>query len=97
MFIAVILPIARYGNNFYVNQQMNKDVVHVHTHTNMEYYSARKKNGIMPFAATWMGLKMILLNKERKTNTRVPAMAQRKRIQLRTMRLRFQSWPHSVG
>ena len=28
----------------------------------MEYYSAIKKNKIMPFAATWMDLEMIILS-----------------------------------
>ena len=37
----------------------------------MEYYSATKKNEIMPFAATWMDLEMIILSevRQRKTNT----------------------------
>ena len=29
----------------------------------MEYYSAKKKNEVMPFAATWMQLEMIILSK----------------------------------
>ena len=40
-----------------------------HTHT-MEYYSAIKKNELVPFAATWMDTKLIILSKvtQRKTN-----------------------------
>ena len=38
----------------------------------MEYYSAMKKNDIMPFAATWMELETLILSEvsqKRKTNT----------------------------
>ena len=34
---------------------------HTHTHT-MKYYSAIKKNEIIPFAATWMDLDIIILS-----------------------------------
>ena len=44
-----------------------KDVVYTHTHTHthtytIEYYSAIKKNEIMPFALTWMDLEIIILS-----------------------------------
>ena len=36
----------------------------------MEYYSAIKKNTIMPYAVTWMDLEIVILSKinQRKTN-----------------------------
>ena len=36
----------------------------------MEYYSAMKKNKIMPFAVTWMDLEIVIQNevRQRKTN-----------------------------
>ena len=34
----------------------------------MEYYSAIKKNKIMPFAATWMDPEIVILSEARKTN-----------------------------
>ena len=34
----------------------------------MEYSSAIKNNEIMPFAATWMGLEIIILMKSEKEN-----------------------------
>ena len=38
-----------------------EDVLYIYTHT-MDCYSAIKKNEIMPFAATWMDLEMIILS-----------------------------------
>ena len=34
----------------------------------LEYYSAMKKNEIMPFSVTWMDLEIIELSQKRKTN-----------------------------
>ena len=42
-----------------IDREMNKEgMAHVYT---MECYSAIKKNDIMPFAATWMQLEIIIL------------------------------------
>ena len=40
-----------------------EDVVHIYT---MEYYLVIKKNKIMPFAATWKQLEIIILGEVRK-------------------------------
>ena len=39
---------------------------HIHA---MEYYSAIKKNKIMPFAATWIDLEIIILSEVNQTKT----------------------------
>ena len=49
------------------NRGMGKDVVHI-IYT-MEYHSSIKKNEIMPFAATWMGLESVMLNEASQTKT----------------------------
>jgi len=48
-----------------------EDVVNTHTHTHthtMGYYTAIKKDEIIPCAKTWMNLESIMLS-ETKTNT----------------------------
>ena len=40
--------------------------LNTHTHT-VEYYSAMKKNEIMPLAATWMDLEIIILSEVSQT------------------------------
>ena len=48
-----------------IDRRMDKEVmVHIYT---MEYYSAIKKNGIMPFAVTQMDLEIIILSEVSQT------------------------------
>ena len=42
-----------------INRGMHKDVVHIY---NGIFYSAIKKNEVMPFGATWMDLENIILS-----------------------------------
>ena len=52
-----------------INRSMDKeDVIYVHTYTHIiEYYSAIKKNEIMPLAAEWMDLEIIILSEASQT------------------------------
>ena len=45
-----------------------KDMWYIYT---MEYYSAIKINEILPFAATWMDLEIIILSKVSQTKTNI--------------------------
>ena len=50
----------------------------------MDYYSARKKNEIVPLAAVWMDIEIIMLSEisQRKTNTTFKCGIFFKRIQI---------------
>ena len=69
MFIAALFTIARTWKQPKrpSTDDWIKKMWYVYT---MEYYSAFKKNEIMPFAATWMDLEIIILSevRQRKTN-----------------------------
>jgi len=43
-------------------EKWTKNMWYIYT---MQYYSAIKRKGIMAFAATWMGLEIIMLNEVR--------------------------------
>ena len=45
-----------------------EDVVYIYT---MEYYSAIKKNEILPFATTWMELEGLMLSEISQRNTKI--------------------------
>ena len=44
---------------------MHKDVVHTFFERLLEYYSAINMNDIMPLAATWMDLEIVILSEVR--------------------------------
>ena len=48
-------------------ESLMKNGIFANVHWQMEYSSAFKKNEIMPLAATWIDLKIIILNEESQT------------------------------
>ena len=71
LFIAALLTIAKHGKSPNVpHGWMDKeDVVYIYIYIyTLEYYSAIKKNEILPFATSWMELDGIMLSEIRKTN-----------------------------
>ena len=69
MFIAALFTIARTWKQTKrpSTEEWIKKMWYIYT---MEYYSAIKKNEIMPFAATWTDIEVIILSEvsQRKTN-----------------------------
>ena len=68
MFIAALFTIARTWKQLKCPsvEEWIKMMWYIYT---MEYYSAIKKNRIMPFVAAWMDLEIVILSEVRQTNT----------------------------
>ena len=70
MLIATLFTIARIWKQPKCpsTEEWVQKMWHIYT---MEYYSAIKKNQIMPCAATWMDLEIIILNEVSQTMTNI--------------------------
>ena len=70
MFIAALFTIAKTWKQPKCpsTDEWLKRIWYIYT---MGYYSAIKKNEIMPFAATWMDLEIIILSEVRQTKTNI--------------------------
>ena len=65
MFIAALFTIAKTWKPKYPStEEWIKNMWYIYT---MEYYSARKRNEIMPFATTWMDLEIVILRRVSQT------------------------------
>ena len=66
MFIAALFTIAKTWKRptYLPTDEWIKDMWYIYT---MEYHSATKKDEIMPFAATWMGLEIIIVSEVSQT------------------------------
>ena len=68
MFIVALLTIAKTWKQpkYPSTEEWIKKMWYIYT---MEYYSAIKKNKIMPFATTWMDPEIIILSEVRQRKT----------------------------
>ena len=65
MFIAALFTITKTWKQ--VKYPLTDEWIKIQYGYTMEYYSAIKKNEIMPFAATWMDLESVILREVSQT------------------------------